>query len=54
MFDEILSLQLITVKLGGRVVSLEIESTSSMGRTKTESTAGFFNFPVCDILLPLA
>ena len=45
MFDEILPLQLITVKLGGRVVSLEIEITSSMGRTETESTTGFFHFP---------
>ena len=45
MFDEILPLQLITVKLGGRVVSLEIEITSSIGRTETESTTGFFQFP---------
>ena len=50
--DEILSLQLITAKLGGSIVSLEIEITRSMRHT--ESTTGVFHFPVWDLLLPRA
>ena len=52
MLDYILLLQLITAKLGNSLVSLEIKITSSMRRT--ESTIGFFHFPVWDLLLPLA
>ena len=53
MLDEILPLQLITAKLGGSIVSLEIEITSSMRHTESESTTGFFHLPARDLLLPL-
>ena len=43
MLDEIFPLQ-ITAKLGGNIVSLEIEITSSM--RCTESTTVFFHFPL--------
>ena len=52
MLDELLPLQQIIAKLGGSIVSFEIEITSSMRRT--ESMTGFFHFPVWDLLLPMA
>ena len=52
LLDEIFPLQLTTAKLGGSIVSIDIEITTSMGHI--ESTTGLLNFPVWDLLLPLA
>ena len=51
MLDEILPLQLITAKLGGSIVSLEIEITSSMRRMSPQqvfsiSLCGIFYLPI--------
>ena len=49
MLNEIHPFQLITAKLEGSIVSLEIETTSSTRRT--ESSTSFFPFPVGSVSL---
>ena len=50
MLDEIVTLQLITAKLGFHIVSLEIEITSAMRHTKT--TKVFFSISMGSFTSP--